>query len=325
MKLFIRQHIPLLVFSLLQITIMLLVVWFAGFQNLRILSYAAFLGVFMLIVYIAYNYFSEAQLYAKLSKSPQTLEESITETNHTPLASAVDNFVDKQFRQYQAHLAQWEDKQQERFTFMNQWVHQMKTPLSVIELIIQSEDDPRFDSIAEETLRLRKGLEMALYTSRLDTFTEDFFVQDISLYEIINKVVVENKQYFIRNYVYPELKVDQHLKIRTDGKWLRFVLDQILTNAIKYSSGTREKITISAYKKDYAVILEIIDRGVGIPTSDLSRVFKPFFTGENGRLFKESTGMGLYLVKEVLEKLNHSIELESKVEEGTIVRIIFSS
>ncbi|WP_147535243.1 sensor histidine kinase [Bacillus marasmi] len=325
MKLFIRQHIPLIMFSLLQISIMLLVIWFSGFQNLLILSYSAFLGVFILIVYLTYRYFSEAQLYAKLSKPPQTLEETITETNHTPLASAVDDFVDIQFRQYQAKLETWEEKQQERFTFMNQWVHQMKTPLSVIELIIQSEDDPRFDSIAEETLRLRKGLEMALYTSRLDTFTEDFLVQDISLYETINKVVVENKQYFIRNYVYPELKVDQHLKIRTDGKWLRFVLDQLLTNAIKYSAGTREKITIAAYKEDHAVILEIIDRGVGIPTSDLSRVFQPFFTGENGRMFKESTGMGLYLVKVVLEKLNHSIELESKVGEGTTARIIFSS
>lgn len=323
MKLFIREHIPLVIFSLLQITVIVMVIWFAGFQSILILSYAVFLGLFILITYLVYRYFSEAKLYAKLANTPDTLEESITTTNHTPLASAVDVFIDSQYRQYQEQLAKWEDKQQDRFTFMNQWVHQMKTPLSVIELITQSEDDPRFDSISEETLRLRKGLEMALYTSRLDTFTEDFYVQEVSLYEITSKVVTENKQYFIRNYVYPELKVDQHLKIRTDGKWLWFVLDQIITNAIKYSAGSREKITLASYVKNQSLILEITDRGVGIPAADLPRVFQPFFTGENGRVFKESTGMGLYLVKEVLEKLNHSIELTSKVGEGTTFRIIF--
>ncbi|NMD71629.1 HAMP domain-containing histidine kinase [Bacillus sp. DNRA2] len=323
MKLFIREHIPLLIFSLIQLTVVLAVIWFAGFRSILILSYAAFLFVFIMILYLAFRYFSEARLYNKLSAPPHTLDESITVTNSSPLAMAIDNMVDKQYRQYQEQLGKWEEKQQDRITFMNQWVHQMKTPLSVIELITQNEDDPRFESIAEETLRLRKGLEMALYTSRLESFTEDFFVQEVSLFEITSKVVSDNKQYFIRNYVYPELKVDQYLKIKTDGKWLRFVLDQIITNAIKYSVGSREKITITSLKNNNNVILEITDRGVGIPTSDLPRVFQPFFTGENGRLFKESTGMGLYLVKDVLGKLNHSIELDSKVGEGTTVRIIF--
>lgn len=323
MKLFLRQHLSLIGFSLLQIFLVLLVVWFAGFNNVMIVVYAAFLGVFILVGYLIFRYLSESSLYAKLQSSPETIEESIVKTNHSPLASAVDELLEVQYKQYQFELAGWEEKQQERITFMNQWVHQMKTPLSVIELIIQNEDDPRFDSIAEETLRLRKGLEMALYTSRLDTFTEDFYVEEVSLYDVINKVVLDNKQYFIRNYVYPELKVNPEQLIRTDAKWLRFVLDQIITNAIKYSQGTREKVTISSSLKNKTIILEITDRGVGIPTTDLGRVFQPFFTGENGRVFKESTGMGLFLVKEVLGKLNHEIEIDSTVGKGTTVRLIF--
>ncbi|AGK54117.1 sensor histidine kinase [Bacillus sp. 1NLA3E] len=324
MRLFFRQHFPLITFSLLQIALVILVFWFSGFKNIMIIGYAVFLGACVLIAYLVYRFVSQSSFYDKLTKPPKNLEESITITGHTPLAEAMDNFIVNQYRQYQDQLAKWEVKQQDRIIFMNQWVHQMKTPLSVIELIIQGEDDPRFESIAEETLRLRKGLEMALYTSRLDTFTEDFYVEEMTLFDVIDKVITENKQFFIRNYVYPELKVDRTLKIRTDAKWLRFVLDQLLTNAIKYSAGTRQKITITSFAKNNAVYLEIKDRGVGIPDTDLPRVFQPFFTGENGRIFKESTGMGLFLVKEVLEKLNHEITIESEVGKGTTVRIIFA-
>ncbi len=324
MKLFFRQHLPLITFSLFQIALVLLVFWFAGFKNIMIISYAAFLGICILVAYLVYRFVSQSVFYAKLTNPPETLKESIAKTDHTPLASAMDELIIKQYRQYQDQLVKWEEKQQARITFMNQWVHQMKTPLSVIELIIQGEDDPRFESIAEETLRLRKGLEMALYTSRLDTFTEDFYVEEMTLIEVVDKVITENKQFFIRNYVYPELKVDRALKIRTDAKWLRFVLDQLLTNAIKYSAGTRKKITITSFVKNNAVYLEIMDRGVGIPVTDIGRVFQPFFTGENGRIFKESTGMGLFLVKEVLEKLNHEISIESEAGKGTTVRINFT-
>lgn len=323
MKLFFRQHIPFILFSFLQIALILMVFWFSGFTNTKIIGYAAFLGICILIAYLVYRYISQSAFYRKLSNPPSTTEEMIAKTNYTPVATAMDNLIENQYRVYQNKLAKWEEKQQDRITFMNQWVHQMKTPLSVMELIIQGEDDQRFESIAEETLRMRKGLEMALYSSRLDTFTEDFYVEEVTLYKIIKTVITENKQFFITNYVYPELIVDHDLKIRTDAKWLRFVLDQIITNGIKYSAGTREKLTITSFCKKNAVTLEITDCGVGIPSTDLPRVFQRFFTGENGRTFKESTGMGLFLVKEVLDKLNHEIEILSEVGKGTTVRLIF--
>lgn len=101
------------------------------------------------------------------------------------------------------------------------------------------------------------------------------------------------------------------------------LIGQILSNAIKYSSGSREKIKVKACKEGNTAILEIADNGVGIPKQDLPRVFKPFFTGENGRDFKESTGMGLYLVYEITKQLGHSVEIHSEVGKGTVVRIKF--
>ncbi|MED2150736.1 ATP-binding protein, partial [Bacillus thuringiensis] len=153
--------------------------------------------------------------------------------------------------------------------------------------------------------------------------TQDFYVERLQLHKIVNDSVHEHKRFFIRNFVYPELEIDKDITVESDVKWLKFLIGQILSNAIKYSSGSREKIKMKACKEGNTVILEIADNGVGIPKQDLPRVFKPFFTGENGRDFKESTGMGLYLVYEITKQLGHSVEIHSEVGKGTVVRVIF--
>jgi OmpR family two-component system sensor histidine kinase YxdK len=322
MKLFVREHIALIIFSLIQIFIVILVFWLDGYDRPLTALYAAFLGVFTLLGYLSYRYLTHSSFYAKLSTRQETLFPTKTE-GRAPLNLALQDLLESQYRQFQYHLQISEKKQQDHTMFMNRWVHQMKTPLSVIELIIQDDDHPHSESIAEETERIKKGLNMALSISRLDTFQEDFYVQDISLFEIVNQVIQDNKRYLIHNYVYPEVHIAHDLMLTTDAKWLRFVIDQLLTNAIKYSAKSREKILITAFHKEQSVILEIRDHGVGIPATDLPRVFQPFFTGENGRDYGESTGIGLHLVKIVLDQLNHGIEIESEVDHGTIVRILF--
>jgi signal transduction histidine kinase len=175
----------------------------------------------------------------------------------------------------------------------------------------------------EETDRIRKGLEMALYMARLETFEQDFHVETIRLREAVNAVILDNKRLFIRSFIYPDMQMTDDLRVETDGKWLRFIIEQIVFNAVKYAAGSRTKLMIRGYTQERAVVLEVQDAGVGIPASDLSRVFQPFFTGENGRIFKESTGMGLYIVKTVLDKLNHDIRIDSQAGAGTTVKVIF--
>lgn len=102
-------------------------------------------------------------------------------------------------------------------------------------------------------------------------------------------------------------------------------MGQLVTNAVRYSAGSGSKVTFSAFPRGRQVVLEVRDRGVGIPAQDLSRVFDPYFTGENGRMFTESTGMGLYLVRQVCSKLGHEVELESQKGEGTALRLVFFS
>jgi signal transduction histidine kinase len=201
----------------------------------------------------------------------------------------------------------------------------MKTPLSVIQLTVQDEDDPRLVSIHEETERLERGLEMVLHAARLESFEQDFAVERVSLRRAVERVVRENKRSFIRNAVYPEVCIDESLAVETDAKWLHFMLNQLLSNAIKYAAGSHTKIRFEAQElKPGTVRLSICDRGIGIPEADLKRVFRPFYTGENGRKYRESTGMGLYLVQEICKRLGHRVEIASQVGAGTTVTLVFA-
>lgn len=323
MNLFLREHIPFICFSIIQLFVVLTVYWLDGYNHLSTALYSVFLGGCFLIAFLLYRYFSHRRFYNKLSNPSETLEDSLEELDSTPLSVALQRVLKTQYSQYHQQLKAWEYKQKEHLTFINQWVHQMKTPLSVIELITQEENGEVFESIVEEVDQMQYGLEMVLYMARLQTFEQDFYVERVSLQEIVQEVIRENKRLFIRSYVYPEVKVKQTIMVETDRKWLRFVIHQVISNAIKYSAGSRKNVTITTLEEERSVILEIHDHGVGIPKEDLPRVFRPFYTGINGRKFKESTGMGLYLVKNIIKRLEHDIEIKSEVGKGTTICIIF--
>ncbi|WP_336769793.1 sensor histidine kinase [Bacillus bombysepticus] len=323
MKLFLREHIPYICFSIIQLFVVLTVYWLDGYNHLYTALYSVFLGGCFLIGFLLYRYFSHRRFYNKLSNPSEALEDSLEELDATPLAVALHRLLKTKYNQYYQQLKSWEYKQKEHLTFINQWVHQMKTPLSVIELITQEENGEVFESIVEEVDQMQYGLEMVLYMARLQTFEQDFYVERVSLQETVQEVIRENKRLFIRSYVYPEVKVKQNIMVETDKKWLRFVIHQVISNAIKYSAGSRKNVTITTLEEEHSVILAIQDHGVGIPKEDLPRVFRPFYTGMNGRKFKESTGMGLYLVKNIIKRLEHEIEIISEVGKGTTIRIIF--
>ena len=118
--------------------------------------------------------------YERLANPMQSLDESVQNSDFAAISAALQHLLEVQYRHYQNQLQIQERKNNDHLTFMNQWIHQMKTPLSVIELITQDEVDPRFESINEETDRLKKGLEMALYVARLEAFTQDFYVEKYS-------------------------------------------------------------------------------------------------------------------------------------------------
>lgn len=325
MKLFLRDQWAFAAFFLVQMILLLLIFTLDGYWNESLMIYAVFLSLFFAGAFMVVRYLTHRAIYQRLSNPVESLEELTQTHGNAALSRALDETFLEHYRLYKEQLHAYENKQRDYTTFIQQWVHQMKTPISVIHLLLQNEDDPVAESVREEVDRIKRGLETVLYIARLDRFEQDFIVEPVSLQSLAQNVLAENKRLFIRNQVYPELKVDGQWRVESDEKWLSFVLNQLLTNAVRYSAGKSNKVTVRAYERGSSVALEVQDYGIGIPQQDIRRVFQPYFTGENGRKYPESTGMGLYLVKEICGRLDHGVELESEVGEGTIVRIVMSA
>ncbi|RDW15799.1 sensor histidine kinase [Oceanobacillus arenosus] len=325
MKLFFNEHAPLIVLQVFQFIIIASIYWLDGYHEISAAIYAIFLVLFFLSCYLLYNYYSRRKFYQRLSEPLEKLDDSYQDTDLSPISKALDSLLKDQYRHYIKGIKHLESEQEEHRKFMDQWVHQMKTPLSVIELSAQNLDEPESSNIREETERMKNGLNTILYMARLRTIEQDFHIKQVSLADIVNEVNGENKRFYIRNQVYPKLQEKtKGIKVETDEKWLFFMLSQLISNAVKYSAGKSSSIVISIYERDKAAVLEVKDFGAGIPNTDQKRIFNPFYTGENGRKYRESTGMGLYLLKEAADHLGHHIELESEVNQGTSIRIIFS-
>ncbi|SEO23924.1 Signal transduction histidine kinase [Terribacillus saccharophilus] len=325
MKLFLREHVLLIMIQLFQCAMVPILFWLDGYRDVGVSVYAFFLTVVLITAFLCYRYFSRRNFYNRLQHSLTSLDQSLETTERAPISEALDHLLAAQFRLYQEELLKGEDKQDEHLLFMDRWVHQMKTPLSVIELTAQALDEPESSSIREETDRMREGLNTVLYLARLRTITEDFHIKPVVLSKLIHEVNQENKRFYIRYEVFPVLKEEKAGAIvETDEKWLFFLLAQLVHNAVKYSAGKSNQLVLSLYERSGELVLEVKDFGVGVPVVDRKRIFNKFYTGENGRKYRESTGMGLYLVKEVADKLEHGLEMDSTVGEGTTFRIIFS-
>ncbi|KYG29417.1 sensor histidine kinase [Alkalihalobacillus trypoxylicola] len=325
MNLFFKEYKTLFLAQFIQFVIILSILWLAGYRNLTIIFYAIFLCLVVFVLFCFYYYQTRKVYYKRLEKPFQTLDESYSKTNANPIAQMFDKRIVEQYRYYKEEMNELKAQQDHHRKFMDQWVHQMKTPLSVIELTAETVDEPQSSDLRAESDRLKEGLHTILYMSRLRTIEQDFHVKEIELYQLVQEVTKAQKRFFIRNQVYPKMVMEQQgIHIKSDEKWLYFIMSQLINNGVKYSTGKSSTIEISVYQKKKEVILEIRDYGVGIPTKDFRRLFEPFFTGENGRKNRESTGMGLYLAKEALDFLEHNIEFDSEVGVGTSFRIIFS-
>ncbi|WP_312810704.1 sensor histidine kinase [Sedimentibacter sp.] len=197
------------------------------------------------------------------------------------------------------------------------WSHQIKTPISAMRLILQSEKSEINNELLEQLFKVEQYVEMALQYIRLDSLNSDLLFKKYSLDDIVKQAIRKYSKLFIRKkivLVYDEL----NHTVLTDEKWVLFVVEQILSNALKYTHHGEIRIYMDPKLSDTLVIE---DTGIGIEQEDLPRVFEKGFTGYNGREDKKSTGIGLYLCKQILNKLSHTITIESDTKKGTKVKI----
>ncbi|WP_286925472.1 MULTISPECIES: sensor histidine kinase [Lysinibacillus] len=324
-KLFLRDYASFIVFQLLLVGFIMVLYGLDGFRNVDTAIYSFCISLVLLASFLLVRYLMRQRYLLKISQLPKTMEDVLQKNAKTPEAIQTEKYMHELYRLYQHELHSLYASQKRHDQFMNQWVHQMKTPISVIELLLQDERPLDKRNVQEEIDRLRRGLDMVLVNARLENFEEDMQVEQVAVKTIITATVNENKRLFITKRVFPEIHIEDDIIVASDSKWLRFIIGQFVTNAVKYTFEANKKIVISAVKRDDHVQLAICDEGIGIPASDLSRVTKAFFTGENGRKTGESTGMGLYLAKEICEKLGHELNITSEVGKGTIVTVTFTN
>ncbi|MGM0124943.1 hypothetical protein IGI37_002337 [Enterococcus sp. AZ194] len=321
MKLYLRENGLSFSFQIGLIFLVLFLIWLDGYPNFRLLLYIFLLSLFLIVLFYAYHYHKQKNFYQKLTNSKGIYDE-LNELD-TPVGRKLDDLFRRHYLKYYQETTSLKLEQQQQREFMDLWIHQMKTPLAVMELLMQ-EESIDVSSLSEETDRLKDGLMVALTMSRSQNLREDFVVRPLVINEVAKKVIQEQKQNFIRNHVYPKLTVPTNIQVQSDEKWLHFILYQLVSNAIKYS---KEEGHVSIYGeiRAYGYALVVKDEGIGIPASDLPKVFQPFFTGENGRTQQEATGMGLYLCEKAAIELGLSITIASTVGVGTSVSILFDN
>ncbi|EGD49788.1 integral membrane sensor signal transduction histidine kinase [Ruminiclostridium papyrosolvens DSM 2782] len=214
-----------------------------------------------------------------------------------------------------------EEKQRDYREYIENWVHEIKVPITAIELICENNKSETSRKIRSRLALIEGHVERALYYARLDCVEKDFIIRETSLAETVKKALSRYRFLLTQKNMRVETEnLDKF--VYTDGKWVEFMLGQFLSNAVKYRSAS-PVIRICAEESHGRTRLTIKDNGIGIPISELRRIFDKGFTGSNGRALGGSTGMGLYLCRKLAEALGVYLEADSRENEYTAIAICF--
>lgn len=285
--------------------------------------YYCFLALFILLCFLLYRFYATWNLYELYCGEKAALEDFLLHSPKGWEERRYQKLMLKFYRRYLARLSGMEDERKQNKLMIYRWIHQLKTPLSVIRLIAQKNGyQSDYKKISQSAGQIQYDLDQMLNMYKLDAIQNDFQAERISLRQIARDSINELKSSFIERGIFPQLDVAEHLSVYSDSKWLRFVLHQLLVNALKYSDAGNT-VAVRAYTTQTALVLSVEDEGCGIQPEDIPRIFNLFFTGQNGRLRGESTGLGLYMVKQILDYLGHSIQVDSTVGVGSKFQIFF--
>ena len=209
------------------------------------------------------------------------------------------------------------NSKKETMEYVTLWSHQIKTPITALQLLANDTDEEIRIEILNRLFEIEQYQDMMLQYLRLEGGGSDYVLADYSVKDMVNQAVKYFARIFISKGISVKIQVDESRKVVTDEKWMVFVLKQLISNALKYTS--KGEICISFDNDE----LLIKDSGIGIAKEDLPRIFDRGYTGYNGRKDKKATGLGLYLTKQILDRLNHKIEIDSQIGVGTWVFIKF--
>lgn len=261
-----------------------------------------------------YRYYKRfSALKRTLSELPETLESLPTPQNESE--RLYTQMLQKTYAEYERAALEHRRREADMRNYYTMWVHQIKTPISALRLLIQS--GARSAELQNEIFRIEQYVEMALNYQRLFCGSSDLVITRRSLDSAVRTSIRKYSKQFIMKRLKLEYEPGD-ITVLTDEKWLCFVIEQVLSNSLKYTSAGEIKICTVGRT------LMISDTGIGIAAEDLPRIFDCGYTGYNGREEKRSSGIGLYLCSEVCRRLGHGISITSEVGKGTCVSITFN-
>lgn len=287
------------------------------------------IGVWLIPLVIAFviKYFEKDKYYKKVFQCMEQMEVKslLSEMIERPCFLEGQYFYNilKESQKYMNDvLAQRERSEKEYKEFIELWVHEIKNPITVLELQINHIEDFKEKRKLENEIRnINRLVEKVLYYARSSSVEKDFLLKKVSLKEMVEETVKENARELIQARVQVEMK-ELSQTVYADEKWMKFILSQIIMNSVKYKNEEAKIIFQGKQEKEY-VTLSVKDNGIGIRKEDIERIFEKGFTGINGRNAKKSTGMGLYLCKKLCNGMNLSIAAESEEGKGCNIKIRF--
>lgn len=286
---------------------------------LKAVLYPALLCLFFIIICAAVGFIRFYKKHKMLERL--TKEASVTIELLPKESNLIEEDYQNVIRELFEFQKQFEQKSDIKYSDLREyftlWAHQIKTPIAAMSLILQSDfENPQNRELLEELQKIEQYVEMVLGYLRLESESTDYIIKKYDLDSVIKQAVKKYASQFIRKKIklcYEPLKKE----ILTDEKWLLFVIEQILSNSVKY---TKSGGSVSIYLES-PVTLCIEDTGIGIESEDLPRIFEKGYTGYNGRSDKKSSGIGLYLCRRITERLGHKIYAKSTVGRGTVIKI----
>ena len=277
--------------------------------------------VFIFFIILFYDYFRKKKFYNELVSKLNSLDrkylliEMLLEPNFLE-GKILYDILDEVNKNEHDLISKLKKRQSDFKEYIELWIHEVKLPLASLTLMNRKDK-----STLRELKRIEDDVEQILYYVRCENANNDYLIKEWNLDNIVKNVALRNKDNLLALNI--DFKVDNcNLKVLTDSKWLEFIINQIVSNSIKYKKEKDSFIEITGKDyKDY-ITITIYDNGMGISKSDLPRVFNKTFTGNNGRSnSSKSTGMGLYLCRELCNKLGHKIEIDSRIDKYTKVTI----
>ena len=297
--------------------------------NNEVIIVIEFLFWGMILAILVIEYLRRAGYYRRLVETLDQLDQKylITEIMEEPLFMdgqilyETMQIVDKSMND---HVNSYKTVQKEYKEYVEMWVHEIKTPLAAAKLIISNNPSEVTSSIQEEIEKVEGYVEQALFYARSTSVEKDYVIKELDLAPLVSKIIRRHSKEFIYQKIKLSLS-DLEKTVYSDSKWVEFVLDQILSNALKYTSSDIGEIKIYTTMQNNMTCLHIEDNGIGIDSKDLHRIFERGFTGSNGRTTEKATGMGLYLCKTLCDKLYLYLHADSLSGKGTTITIGFPS